>query len=266
MYQILKKNETLLKARKFGKGECKMDCRKCHNMFEFLFHPGVYKAVQCKNQSAEDDSKLDGMIGAVDDTLDIFDSPKTQKKCSSGECSRTHCPFSHEGEKYETLQETTEFPFYKFAYNRIAPGSFFSGNSFFSSRSENLVYPEDRLLNEQTMSFGYHRSPGTVYPQFTGAQMNPQKLYFKSQQNQWKNPNYAGAKGQNKENLNNMNFGSPVNMNMYRIQMNNTFLMPHQTMGYMPTPQFSGMQTPQMKGYNGAYGSHMGYQSGFYRC
>lgn len=269
MCRILKVNLDYLQDPAKAEGECPdgFDCRKCHNALEFLYHPSVYKAIGCKVKGDEhDESMSTGMLGSVDDTFELFEPAKTEKNEHKEGCGKTHCPFSHEGDKHETLQESTEFPFYKFAYNRIAPGAFFMGNSFFSNRSENLVYPEDRLLGSQPMGFGFHGPQGPMYPQFAGAQMDPQKLYFKARRNQWEQGGLTGSKGENKENQNCMNFMSPVNMNMYRIQMNNTFLMPNQGMGYMPRPQYLDMQAAQMKGFQGAFGPHLGYQQGFYRC
>lgn len=269
MRRIFKMNRDLLEKRGAVEGDCKdgLDCGKSHNALEFLFHPSIYKAIECAVKNGQDEeSKSSDMFGAMDDTFELFEPSKGPKEAQESKCGRTHCPFSHEGDKHETLQESTEFPFYKFTYNRITPGAFFPGNSFFSSRSENLVYPEDRLLGSQPIGFGFHTAPGPVYPQFAGAQMDPQKLYFKARQSQWKQGDLAGAQGPNKENRNCMNFMSPVNMNMYRIQMNNTFLMPNQGIGYVPASQFLNMQGAQMNGFNGGFGAQMGYRPGFYRC
>lgn len=270
--QILENKEKFKNAEKTEKqmNRCEdhLECKDCQNALEFLYHPSIYKSIHCFKTSTSPCNKQSNCFHKNEEKTpnsDFFsDSLKSNNSnisessetssCQSEEnhtCHRTHCPYSHEPKNLETLQECTEAPFYKFAYNRIKPGTFFAGNSFFSNRSENLVYPEDRAASPSPPPpFGIRQNNSQ---QFMPNNMDPQKMYFNNQQNQW--GNYMSPN--KKENYNYMNFASPVNMNMFRIQMNNTFLMPHQQMG---NNGYFGY------GNNGQRQYGNGYQQGFYRC
>ena len=271
--QIFKENLRIIdNSSKQGKCEEELKCSGCHNVEEFLYHPSVYKGILCGSGRVEKTcQKNNKYLNMAEEELTFFGDSLSeegfQNKSDSEEtdvnsiekCTKTHCPHSHEPENYETIQESTEKPFYKFAYNRITPGTFFPGNSFFSNRSENLIYPEDRLLSPPNPAFGFQKKMFSQNSGFNIPHMDPQKMYFKSSQNNW-NPNFGAA---NKENFNFSNFVSPVNMNMYRIQMNNTFLMSNQQgypRMYMGNEGFShGINGFPMQG-------NSGYRQGFYRC
>ena len=232
-----------------------LDCSNCHNALEFLFHPSIYKSLQCDQLTPKNQKNPKNILKMIDDDLNLF-NPSSNKKnpkpqhSAKQPCKRKHCPYSHESDKFESIQDSTEPPFYKFAYNRIIPGTFFQGRSFFSSRSENLIYQEDRLLHTPQQNFNFPQPQNMMYSHPFQAQMDPQKLYFKNFQNSW--GGYNGGRHLDKENVNYLNFGSPVNMNMYRIQMNNTFLMSNHA-GY-------GRQFNQQQGFKKAG------PGGFYRC
>ena len=272
--------------------KCKkcIECTSCHNVIEFLFHPSIYKAVNCEPETpenkCENSNQLNKFIG---DDLNLFKDSYNNKDYQEHKitpendikvkCSKKHCSHSHESKDYETIQESTDPPFYKFAYNRITPGTFFPGTSFFSNRSENLVYTEDRLYSSQNIQYPFHSSNmNNMYQSSQGyntPHMDPQKMYFKSDQNCWQNG--INSSKENKENINYNNLMGPVNMNMYRIQMNNTFLMSNQQagMGYIdPRMQYMA-QSNQKMGFGQGMGGFGGYQmqngnSGFnpnfYRC
>jgi hypothetical protein len=268
-----------------------LECNHCHNIFEFLYHPSIYKSLPCTSlgndscpgSPSSSSKKLtpetsspsiwEKHSNTLEDSEISEDSEPESHHESPGPCNNSHCPYSHESPELETLQECTEAPFYKFAYNRIKPGSFFVGTSFFSNRSENLIYQEDRILTPPTQNFNIpnmmningqfsmpHHHPNMPHAH----NMDPQKLYFNTGSNMWGNPMFQSkAQNSNKENMNYMNFASPVNMNMYRIQMNNTFLMPHQQM-----PMNGGFGQMPMGGYGGVHnrGRGKGFGGGMYRC
>jgi hypothetical protein len=255
-----KKNELKNSEKKSeNKKTCDkgLECTNCHNILEFLFHPSIYKSIQCEGIKSNKKNPKN-ILKMIDDDLNLFSSPSNtnqiNKKSEENKCDKEHCPFSHETDKFESIQESTDPPFYKFAYNRIVPGTFFQGRSFFSNRSENIIYKEDRLIQNQNNNYNFHSNANMMYNQQFAPQMDPQKLYFKNLQNSWQC--FQQGNPHNKENVNYMNFASPVNMNMYRIQMNNTFLMSNQNNGYGQKQQYSSQQQ----------GFGNGYQTKFYRC
>ena len=246
---IFKNNIEKLNDKDFFK-ECGKDlnCKECHNLNEFLYHPKIFKSLKCAKASSIRKTS-DRILKLIDTNFDIMNESFTEEDDSfsnsnSWECTDSHCPFSHESENYESIQEHTEPPFYKYPYNRISPGCFFPGNSFFSSKSDNLIYLEERniSLGQYSNSYMNHQSPFMYNQNFYPFQaMDAQRLYF----GQDKGPCFMNPYGrgmpmssgmsnfsamQNKENMNlsNNNNSHNVNMNMYKIQMNNTFLLPNQ--------------------------------------
>ena len=267
-----------------------IDCTKCHNVFEFLYHPRVFKALNCSEISSilNKKKKKDAVFSLVDTNLNYIKNACSDENDfldKSSNCDSKLCPFNHQDDtKFENIQKTIETPFYKFPYNRIIPGHFFAGTSFFNSKSENMVTLEDRDIslnnykNSCYMSGNRYMYNQNQPMQYAPHIMNPEKLYYTQGKmvGYMHNNNMNGRqyRPNNKENQN-YNGGrdfrqGQVNMNMYKISMNNTFLIPPN----------QGYQKQQMNNFNGGYGNPgMGYNPyapqnfnssnfspNFYRC
>lgn len=271
---LIKKKIIQIKSKNVLKKNCPngKNCPFIHTQNELLYHPKLFKSVNCfdihKNRKKPSFCEISKSFCTLENELTLFELSENEESeknsintnDSKSFCKNKFCSFNHDSQEYVPIQKAIQAPFYKFPYNRILPGMYFEGKSFFNSLSSNLISLKIRKIklsqfNQNSQSMGYNKPMNPFYAQpmysytnqigpITPFSVQSQNVPIQNKYSQ--NLYYNNIQNQNAVfDQKNQNF----NWNVYNIQMNNN-----------PYPQYN-------KNPNQGFPSKSSFQQmNFFRC